>query len=175
MSEQQKKRVMYIISCGTPVAQRLYNLVPLLQSEGWETCVVLTPMATRFVDGERLHQLTRHPVYSEYKGAEDFDDLPRADAAIIFPMTFNTLNKWAAGISDTLALGLLCRLTGLKVPMLGIPIVREGGGLDTHPAFASSLHLLRGRGVHIFYRPDIYPPRNEILDEGILRELRQIV
>lgn len=166
---------MYIISCGTPVAQRLYNLVPLLQSEGWETCVVLTPMATRFVDGEHLRELTGYPVYSEYKRPEDFDGLPRADAVIVFPTTFNTLNKWAAGISDTLALGLLCKLTGLEVPILGIPIVREGGGLDTHPAFASSLRSLRERGVHIFYRPEIYPPRNEISDEGILRELQQIV
>ena len=114
-------------------------------------------------------------MYSEHRRSEDSDELPRADAAIVFPTTFNTLNKWAAGISDTLALGLLCELTGLKVPILGIPIVREGGGLDRHPTFVSSLRLLRGCGVHIFYRPDIYPPRNEISDEGILRELQQIV
>ncbi len=175
MSEQQKKRVMYIISCGTPVAQRLYNLVPLLQSEGWDTCAILTPMATRFVDGERLRILTGYPVRSEYKRPEDPDVLPQAEAVIVFPTTFNTLNKWALGISDTLALGLLCELTGLNVPILAIPIVRRGGGLDTHPAFIRSLRLLKRYGVHVFYEPDMYPPRNEISDEGILRELRQIL
>ena len=175
MSEQQKKRVLYSIGCGTPVAQRLYNLVPLLQAEGWEVCVILTPMATRFVDRERLRTLTGYPVRSEYKQADEPDVLPRADAIIVFPATFNTLNKWALGISDTLALGLLCELTGLKVPILAIPLVRQGGGLDTHPAFARSLRLLKKYGVHVFYEPDIYPPRHEVSDEGILRELHRIL
>lgn len=175
MSEQQKKRVMYIISCGTPVAQRLYDLVPLLQAEGWEVCVILTPMATRFVDRERLCILTGYPVRSEYKQPDEPDVLPPADAIIVFPTTFNTLNKWALGISDTLALSLLCKLTGLKLPILAIPLVRRGGGLDTHPAFARSLRLLTRYGVHVFYEPDLYSPRNEVSDEGILRELHQIL
>ena len=141
MSENQKKRVIYLIACGTPVAQRLYTLVPLLQAEGWETCVILTPTATRFVDRERLSVLTGYPVCSEYK----------------------------------LALGLLCELTGLKLPILAIPLIRKGGGLDTHPAFARSLRLLKKYGVHVFYEPDLYPPRNEMTDEGILRELRSML
>ena len=175
MSEQQKRRVIYLIACGTPVAQRLYTLVPLLQAEGWETCVILTPMATRFVDRERLSIVTGYPVRSEYKQPDEPDVLPRADAIIVFPATFNTLNKWALGISDTLALGLLCELTGLKLPILAIPLIRKDGGLDTHPAFARSLQLLKEYGVHVFYEPDIYPPRNEMTDKGILKELGQIL
>jgi hypothetical protein len=34
--------------------------------------------------------------------------LPPADAIAVAPATYNTINKWAAGISDTLALGILC-------------------------------------------------------------------
>ena len=175
MNEQKKKRVLYVISCGTPVAQRLYTLVPLLQEVGWDTCVILTPMAVRFVDRLHLAELTRYPVRSEYKQPDDPDVLPRADAILVFPATFNTLNKWALGISDTFALGLLCELTGLKVPILAVPVVRKGGGLDAHPAFPRSLRLLKRYGVHIFYEPDMYPPRNEISDEGIMRALQQIV
>jgi phosphopantothenoylcysteine synthetase/decarboxylase len=40
--------------------------------------------------------------------------LPRADAVAIAPATFNTINKWVAGISDTFALGLLNEAIGLS-------------------------------------------------------------
>jgi Flavoprotein len=39
------------------------------------------------------------------------------DAIIVAPATFNTINKWAVGISDTLALGLLTEAIGR--PALG--------------------------------------------------------
>jgi phosphopantothenoylcysteine synthetase/decarboxylase len=132
-------------------------------------------MAVRFVDVPRLTELTGYPVRSEYKRPDDPDVLPKANAVLVFPATFNTLNKWALGISDTLALGLLCELTGLRVPILAIPVVRKGGGLDAHPAFSRSLRLLKRYGVHIFYEPDTYPPRNEIPDDEILSALHRIV
>ena len=81
-----------------------------------------------------IEQLTEHPVRSEYKHPEDPDVLPRANAIVVFPATFNTLNKWALGITDTLALGLLCEYTGLHMPILAIPGVHSSSGLDTHPA-----------------------------------------
>lgn len=174
MSEQQTKRVVYVISCGTPNAQQLYELVPLLQSAHWDVCVILTPYATRFVDQERLAQLTGHPVSSDYKRAEDPDVLPHADAVVVYPATFNTINKWALGISDTLALGLLCEFTGLKLPILAIPVVRKGK-LAEHPAFKRSLRMLRRYGIHLFYEPEMYPPRNEIPNEVILRKLNEML
>lgn len=44
---------------------------------------------------------------SDYKRPEDPDVLPRADAVVVFPATFNTLNKWALGITDTPYVALL--------------------------------------------------------------------
>lgn len=38
--------------------------------------------------------------------------MPPADAIAVASATFNTINKWAAGISDTLALGILCEAYG---------------------------------------------------------------
>jgi flavoprotein len=38
---------------------------------------------------------------------------------VVAPATFNTINKWAQGISDTLALGLLNEATGLGLPSTG--------------------------------------------------------
>jgi phosphopantothenoylcysteine synthetase/decarboxylase len=165
------KKVLYIISCGAPNAQQLYELVPLLQTANWEVCVILTPSATRFVDQEQLARLTGYPVRSDYRQPGDPSVLPPADALLVYPATFNTINKWALGISDTLALGLLCEFTGLKLPILAIPVVREGK-LGAHPAFPRSLRTLRSYGVRVLYNTRKYPPRNELPGEDIVDALQ---
>lgn len=161
MHEHPTRRVVYLIGCGTPNVQQFYDLVPLLQSANWDVCVILTPYATRFVDSTRLAQLTGHPVRNDYKQPGEIDVLPEADGILVYPATFNTINKWALGISDTLALGLLCEFTGMKLPILALPVVRKGK-LAEHPAFKRSLRMLRRYGVHVFYEPELYPPRNEL-------------
>ena len=44
---------------------------------------------------------------------------------IVAPATFNTINKWAAGISDTLALGLLTEAIGKKIPVVALPFTNR--------------------------------------------------
>ena len=122
-----------------------------------------------------IEQLTDHPVRSEYKRPEDPDVLPRANAIVVFPATFNTLNKWALGITDTLALGLLCEYTGLRMPIVAIPGIHSGSGLDTHAALARSFRLLKRHGVHILYEPEKYPPNNKIPAESILDTLHDVI
>ncbi|MQA97015.1 MAG: hypothetical protein GEV11_21080 [Streptosporangiales bacterium] len=48
---------------------------------------------------------------------------PRADAVIVAPATYNTVNKWASGISDTYALGILAEAPGLGIPVVVWPFV----------------------------------------------------
>src|SRR5215472_15851275 len=84
------------------------------------------------------------------------DELPPADAVVVAPATFNTVNKWAAGIADTFAAALLCELTGLGVPILVVPQVKDA--LARHVAFRQSLDVLRGMGVRVLFDPDA-PPR----------------
>ncbi len=165
-------KIVYVISCGTPKAQQLYELIPLLQAASWGVCVILTPYATRFVDQERLTRLTGYPVRSDYKQHEDLDVLPPADAVLVYPATFNTINKWALGISDTLALGLLCEFTGLKSPILAIPVVRENK-LAAHPAFPRSLRLLRRYGVQVLYDTQKYPPEMNFLARSSLMHCKE--
>jgi phosphopantothenoylcysteine synthetase/decarboxylase len=169
------KRVLYLVSCASRPAQRIQEFVPLAQAQGWDVCVITTPQATKFVDIPLLEQLTGHPVRSEYKRPEEPDVLPRADAIVVFPATVNTLNKWALGIMDTLALGLLCEYMGMNMPVLAIPCVLTGSGLDTHPAFSRSIAFLRGCGVRVIYEPEKYPPKNEVPWEIILDELHEMM
>jgi phosphopantothenoylcysteine synthetase/decarboxylase len=167
--------VLYVIACASRPAQRVPDLVQAAQTAGWDVTVIVTPQATKFVDAPLLEQLTSYPVRSEYKRPEEPDILPRADAIVVFPATFNTLNKWALGISDTLALGLLCEYLGLKMPIVAVPCILTNSGLDTHPAFSRSLAQLREYGVHVLYKPEKYPPKNEVPWNIILETLDRII
>ena len=64
---------------------------------------------------------------------------------IVAPATFNTINKWAAGISDTLALGLLTEAIGKGLPLVALPFLNVAQA--RHPAFARSVEQLRQAGV----------------------------
>lgn len=171
---QKMQRVLYIIVCAAGPAPSVNELVATAQEAGWDVCVVLTPSATTFVDIPFLEKETGHVVRSQYKRPQDPDVLPKAQAVIVFPATFNTLNKWALGISDTLALGLLCEFTGLRLPIVAVPSFRTGGGLDLHPAFPQSVAVLRSYGVDVFYEPDTYPPRNHIPPDHIIQRLHMV-
>jgi Flavoprotein len=74
---------------------------------------------------------------------------------VVAPATFNTINKWAVGISDTLALGLLNEAIGLGVPIIEVPFPNVA--LARHPAFQRSMSELRGYGVQLLFDPDAYP------------------
>lgn len=95
---------------------------------------------------------------------------PAPDAVAVAPATFNTVNKWAAGISDTLALGTLCEAYGLGVPIAVLPCVSDA--LAAHPAYRASLDRLRGMGVRFGDRysgePDADGRRAEFRWERVL-------
>jgi hypothetical protein len=84
------KGVLYIIACGASSATLVPNLVIEAQAQAWKVCVISTPQGTKFIDIPLLERLTGYPVRSEYKRPEEPDVLPRADAIIVFPATFNT-------------------------------------------------------------------------------------
>jgi phosphopantothenoylcysteine synthetase/decarboxylase len=139
--------VLYLVVCGGQPADSLTDLVRALLGDGWDVCVITTPDGAKFVDVALLAELTGHPVRDTYKRPEDPDVLPSADVFAVAPATFNTINKWAAGISDTLALGLLNEALGLDVPILAVPWANAA--LASHPAYGRSLGLLSGVGVRL--------------------------
>ncbi len=167
--------VLYLISCGCSSASLTHNVVIQAQAVGWDVCVITTPNGRKFLNMPLLAQLTGHPVRSEYKEPDEPDVLPRADAIAVFPASFNTINKWALGISDTLAVGLLSEYTGLKRPVVAVPCFKTGGGLDTNPAFLRSIRMLKRYGVRVIYEPERYPPKNQVPADVILNELHQLM
>jgi phosphopantothenoylcysteine synthetase/decarboxylase len=171
--ERQRQRVLYVISCGSPVAQLVPELVTQAHDASWKVCVITTPHGTKFLDIPLLEHMTGYPVRSQYKHPHEPDVLPQADALIAFPATFNTLNKWALGITDTLAVGLLCEYTGLKKTIIAVPVTGEG--LGYHPALQRSIRMLRRYGVYVLYKPEVSPLQHENPAITILNELNRQV
>jgi phosphopantothenoylcysteine synthetase/decarboxylase len=139
--------VLYLIVCGAPPAADTPQLVKEKQAEGWQVCVVATPHGARWLATDELEKLTGHPVRVDFRHPNDDSFDPLGDAVLVSPATFNTINKWALGINDTLALGLLNEALGGGVPVTVRPVVNEA--LSNHPSYRESLATLAGLGVEI--------------------------
>ena len=141
--------VLYIVAGGAEPVVRVSALITAAQRRGWDACLVLTPTAARWLadDLADLAGQTGHPVRSAYKMPGEEDVLPPADAMLIAPATFNMINQWAAGLSETLALGLINEAIGLGIPLVTVPWIN--GPLSRHPALAASLSRLREAGVRV--------------------------
>jgi phosphopantothenoylcysteine synthetase/decarboxylase len=156
MSNSSPRGVLYLVVCASPRARQVNQLVERAQAASWDVCVVATPQALSFIDKPALEEMTGHPVRHEYKHPDEPDVLPSPDAIIVCPATFNTINKWAAGISDTLALGLVTEAIGMGIPIVAAPALNSAQA--AHVAFEHSVSVLRGMGVSVLLGPGVYEP-----------------
>lgn len=147
--ETESRGVLYVVSCAAPPVLEIETLIRLAQTDGWDPCLILTPTAARWREPDlpALAELTGHPVRTAYKMPWESDVLPPADAMLVCPATSNTINKWALGISDTLALGLITEAIGKGLPLAALPYcnVRQ----TMHPAWDMSVAVLRSAGVTV--------------------------
>ncbi|MGN9775462.1 flavoprotein [Micromonospora sp. H33] len=153
--QNERREVLYVIVCGSPLAGHVGRLVELAQQDGWDVCVVTTPDGAKFIDRPALARQTGHPVRTHYKNPGDPDVLPPADAMVVCPATVNTVNKWVAGIADTLALGLLVEAQGLGVPLVAVPYTNAA--MAAHPAFRAGLGRLAEWGVTVLFGDHVFP------------------
>ncbi|MFJ9420273.1 flavoprotein [Streptomyces sp. NPDC101227] len=159
-------RTLYLIACAAPPARRIQIPIRDAQKAGWDVCLIMTPSAYRWAaedpeavaEGgiEALEQLTGHPVRYQYKLPSQPDVLPAPDAILVAPLTSNTLHKWAAGTSDTLALGLVTEAIGLRIPTVALPHWNDAQ--HAHPAVPHSVETLRAAGVALLLGEDGFTP-----------------
>jgi flavoprotein len=120
------ERCLTLVVCGAPLAARAGDVAGLLR-ERWSVSLVVTDAAGQWFD----------------RPADE--DRPRPDVVVACPLTFNTANKVAAGITDTSAAGALCDALGAGVPVVAVPMVNNR--LWGHPVWASTLRTLSSTGV----------------------------
>jgi hypothetical protein len=155
VTDKPRGPVVYLIVCGCPVAREVGQLVALAQQTGWTPCVIASPDGSRFIDAPSLAKQTGFPVRTHYKQPGDPDLLPPPEALIAAPVSVNTVNKWAAGICDTLALGLLVEGIGLGQPIVTLPFTNRAHA--AHPMFRENLARLKSWGVDVLFGEDIQP------------------
>ncbi|MGW4033578.1 flavoprotein [Streptomyces sp. NPDC004838] len=155
-------RVLYLIACAAGPTQHIDTGVRAAQEAGWDVCLILTPAAALWWSDRLgdLEDLTGHPVRSRYKMPGQKDSLPKADAMLVAPLSCTSLNKWGAGIADTLAIGLVSEGVGLGVPVAAMPYFNQAQARQ--PAVARSIADLRAQGVRYLDGADGYqshPPK----------------
>ncbi|MFC8513622.1 flavoprotein [Streptomyces sp. NPDC057257] len=146
MTEQAGKPFLYVVVCAAGIAAEVGELITAAQERDWEVGVIATPVAMNgFFDTDAVRTQTGRPIRSAWRTPGDPRPFPPPDAVVVAPATFNTVNKWAAGLADTLAVATLCEAYGLGVPVAVLPCVADA--LAAHPAYRESMVRLRGMGV----------------------------
>jgi Flavoprotein len=154
--------VLTAVAYGAGLAAAIGTCVTLAQDRGWTVQVTATPAALGFFDAAAIADQAGRPVRSQYArpGA------PRSvipDAILVAPAIYNTICKWAQGISDTYALGILAETTGLGVPTVVLPFVNTA--LAGRAPFRRSVDSLRIEGATILLGPggiQPHPPRTGV-------------
>jgi hypothetical protein len=137
MGERAPRGTLYVIVCAAPPAAHAQDLVKLAQAAGWEVAVTATP-------------------------EDEPESMPEADAIVVAPATFDTINRWVAGITNTVAVGTLCESLGLDAPIVAVPNVSPP--LARHPTFRTSLGQLREWGVRVLFEESA--PREARMPRG---------
>ncbi|MFE2091569.1 flavoprotein [Streptomyces sp. NPDC002596] len=149
---------LYLFGSAAPPVFDAARVVGDAQARGWEVCLGVTSAAARWLEPQlqELEALTGHPVRSEYKLPGEPDVWPTADAILVAPATFNTVNHWALGLTSSFIVGVVAEAIGKHVPTVTMPCVNAA--YVQHPQFKQSVKTLRSAGVTVLYGPGGFEP-----------------
>lgn len=134
--------VLYLVTCGAPLAARIGDGVTEARARGWEPYVIPTDASRPWVDAVDLGET---PVITGHRQPDEPKQIPPPDAVAAVPLTFNTLSAWANGTANTYPLVALCAALGTRTPTFAVPFAKHD--LAGHPAWLASLAVLRYAGV----------------------------
>jgi hypothetical protein len=141
---------LQIVVCGAGPAADVTRLVSIAQERAWTAAVTATPSAMDFLDAPAIEKLTGAPVRSGYQASPSAHrSLPAADALVIAPATYNSINKIALGLADNYALSSVAELIGRRVPTVVVPFVNAA--LAARLPFRRAVAGLRDEGVSVVY------------------------
>ncbi len=149
------RKLLYAVVCGAGPASQAEKLIQLALERNLDVQVIATPSALDFIDTSRLELLTGNPVRSRHRRVGE-PRLRQADAIVVAPATYNTINKLALGISDTYALDVLSEAIGIGLPMAILPFVNSA--LASRRPFKSSLGVLEREGVRVLIGGEDFAP-----------------
>jgi phosphopantothenoylcysteine decarboxylase len=139
--------VVYLVVSGTTTAARCPEILRGLVGLGFSTVIALpTPNASRTIAPRDLADVEGAQVVESYF---DLAIRPRPPRGVVLfaPCSFNSLNKLAHGIADSLALSVVAEAIGRGTPVIVGPSLNQP--LLDHPQAQASLKTLPGWGVTV--------------------------
>ncbi len=150
-------RTLCIVVCAAGPARHVGRLVQQAQSQEWTVRLVATPAAIGFIDREALATISGAPVRHDYRPSDEPETRSStADAIIVAPATYNTINKLATGVNDTYALNVVAEAIGQGRRVAILPFVNTA--LAIRRPFVAAVESLRTEGVHVVLGPDQWQP-----------------
>lgn len=146
MTNPPSTQALTLVACAAPLAERAPDIARTFTASGWKVRVVTTPSASDWVAAEDVEAVSGHaPTSVQRLPSDPRQDAFSGSAVLVAPLTFNTMNKWALGIADNYAVGILCEAVALGRPVVAVPVI--GRRFWGHPATATSMERLLGCGV----------------------------
>ncbi|GAA1191602.1 flavoprotein [Streptomyces hebeiensis] len=144
-------RTLYLFGSAAPPVFDVAEVIGEAKSRGWEVRLGLTPTAARWLVSQstELERLTGGPVRSEYKMPGEEDVWPKAEAILLAPATFNTINEWALGLTSKFVVGVCAEGIGKGIPLVMMPCVNAA--YAQHRRLDRSVAELREMGVTVLY------------------------
>jgi phosphopantothenoylcysteine synthetase/decarboxylase len=145
--DSERFDVVYLILSGTTTAARGPEILRGLLGLGFTTVIAIpTPNAARVISPRELADVPGAQVVESYF---DLAIRPRPPRGVVLfaPCGFNSLNKLAHGIADTLPLSVAAEAIGRGTPVIVAPSLNQP--LLDHPMARASLRTLPTWGVTI--------------------------
>lgn len=139
-AQRERFDLVYLLLSGTTTAARCPALVSDLIDVGFSTVIAIpTPNASRVVASRELADIAGVRVVESYF---DVNIRPRPPRGVVLfaPCSFNSLNKLAHGIADSLALSVAAEAIGRGTPVIVAPSLNQP--LLDHPMAQASLRTL---------------------------------
>jgi phosphopantothenoylcysteine synthetase/decarboxylase len=142
---QEDFDVAYLVLSGTTTAARCPELLRDLVGLGFATVIAIpTPNASRVIAPRELADIAGVWVVESYFDAA-IRPRPPHGVVLFAPCSFNSLNKLAHGIADSLALSVVAEAIGRRTPVIVGPSLNQP--LLDHPVARASLATLRNWNV----------------------------
>jgi phosphopantothenoylcysteine decarboxylase / phosphopantothenate---cysteine ligase len=161
---------------GSIAAYKSVELLRLLQAEGADVVVLLSPAATRFVAPLTFDALSRHATESDLLSLLPDGRIGHivaadtADAIVVAPATAHWLGAMAHGLAgDTVTATALAS----GAPVVVAPAM--DGDMWSHPATQENVRRLRDDFGYTIVEPDAGPLASGQVSVGRLAELPRIV
>ncbi len=178
MTEQSGRLVGRRIALGITgsiAAYKAVELLRLLQTEGADVRVLMTPSAAAFIGPLTLETLSHHPVDADVLALQTDGQIGHISAAndveaiVVAPATAHWLGSMAHGVAGD-SITAACLAT--SVPVVVAPAM--DGGMYAHPATQANVARLLEFGYRIV-EPELGPLASGMVGRGRLAALPRIV